>query len=159
MTEVRRVAILGGGMASLATALELTAAPDWRSRLDITVYQTGWRLGGKAASSRNPAFGDRIEEHGLHVWFGCYNEAFRLLRGCYEELQRPPGSAFATLDDAFTPQNESILQNIEVGNLTWAPFMSMTLRDAKIKNTSRKNIVSIMGMISIFVFFISRRLM
>jgi uncharacterized protein with NAD-binding domain and iron-sulfur cluster len=107
MTEVRRVAILGGGMASLATALELTAAADWRSRLDITVYQTGWRLGGKGASSRNREVGDRVEEHGLHVWFGCYNEAFRLLRGCYEELQRPPGSPFATLDDAFTPQNET----------------------------------------------------
>ena len=90
MSDVRRIAILGGGMAALSTALELTSEPDWQTRYDITVYQMGWRLGGKGASSRNPAAHGRIEEHGLHVWFGCYDNAFRLLRGCYEELRRPP---------------------------------------------------------------------
>jgi uncharacterized protein with NAD-binding domain and iron-sulfur cluster len=105
--DPRRIAILGGGMASLSTALELTSSPDWRSRYEITVYQMGWRLGGKGASSRNPAANGRIEEHGLHVWFGCYDQAFRLLRGCYEELARPPGSPFATLEEAFHPQNET----------------------------------------------------
>jgi uncharacterized protein with NAD-binding domain and iron-sulfur cluster len=78
MSDVRRIAILGGGVASLSTALELTSVPDWQTRYDITVYQMGWRLGGKGASSRNPAAGGRIEEHGLHVWFGCYDNAFRL---------------------------------------------------------------------------------
>ena len=107
MADTRRIAILGGGIAALATALELTSAPDWRSRYDITVYQMGWRLGGKGASSRNPAAHGRIEEHGLHVWFGCYDNAFRLLRRCYEELHRPAGSPFATMDEAFTPQNET----------------------------------------------------
>lgn len=107
MAEVRRIAILGGGMASLATALELTSESDWRSRYDITVYQVGWRLGGKGASSRNLQIADRIEEHGLHVWFGCYDHAFRMLRTCYEELRRPAGSPFATLDDAFTPHHET----------------------------------------------------
>ena len=86
MSDVRRIAILGGGVAALSTALELTSTPDWQTRYDITVYQMGWRLGGKGASSRNPAVGGRIEEHGLHVWFGCYDNAFRLLRGCYDEL-------------------------------------------------------------------------
>ena len=105
MSDVRRIAILGGGVASLSTALELTSAPDWQTRYDITVYQMGWRLGGKGASSRNPAAGGRIEEHGLHVWFGCYDNAFRLLRGCYEELRRPAGAPFPTMDSAFTPQN------------------------------------------------------
>jgi uncharacterized protein with NAD-binding domain and iron-sulfur cluster len=105
--DPRRIAILGGGMASLSAALELTSSPDWRSRYEITVYQVGWRLGGKGASSRNPAANGRIEEHGLHVWFGCYDQAFRLLRACYEELARPPGSPFATLEEAFHPQNET----------------------------------------------------
>ena len=107
MADVRRIAILGGGMASLSAALELTSTPDWSSRYEITVYQMGWRLGGKGASSRNPAANGRIEEHGLHVWFGCYDHAFRLLRGCYEELRRPAGSPFATLEEAFHPQNET----------------------------------------------------
>lgn len=107
MAKVRRIAILGGGMASLATAVELTSAPDWSSRYEITVYQMGWRLGGKGASSRNPSANGRIEEHGLHVWFGCYDHAFRMLRACYDELRRPAGSLFATIDEAFTPQNET----------------------------------------------------
>ena len=105
MSDVRRIAILGGGIASLSTALELTSAPDWQTRYDITVYQMGWRLGGKGASSRNPAASGRIEEHGLHVWFGCYDHAFRLLRGCYDELGRPADAPFPTMESAFTPQN------------------------------------------------------
>ena len=107
MAEVRRIAILGGGIASLTTAVELTSAPDWASRYEITVYQMGWRLGGKGASSRNPSANGRIEEHGLHVWFGCYDHAFRMLRACYDELRRPAGSPFATIEEAFTPQNET----------------------------------------------------
>jgi uncharacterized protein with NAD-binding domain and iron-sulfur cluster len=99
----RRIAILGGGMASLAAAWELTNDPDRRRALDITVYQLGWRLGGKGASGRNPSMGLRIEEHGLHVWFGCYDNAFRLLRHCYEELGRPAGAPMATIEQAFTP--------------------------------------------------------
>ena len=74
----RRVVILGGGMAGLTTAWELSSG-DWRKRLDsITVYQRGWRLGGKGASSRGPH--GRIEEHGLHVLLGYYDATFRVLR-------------------------------------------------------------------------------
>jgi uncharacterized protein with NAD-binding domain and iron-sulfur cluster len=97
----RRVAILGGGMASLAAA--------WRLSHDdgigeITVYQRGWRLGGKGASSRGEH--DRIEEHGLHVWLGYYDNAFRLVREIYDAIDRPtrdPDCAIATWRDAFAP--------------------------------------------------------
>ncbi len=47
-----KIAILGGGLGALATAFELTSSPDWQSRYAITVYQQGFRLGGKCASSR-----------------------------------------------------------------------------------------------------------
>ena len=70
MATVRKIAILGGGAGSLAAAHFLSAAPDWRERYEITVYQQGWRLGGKGASGRNAQLGQRIEEHGLHIWFG-----------------------------------------------------------------------------------------
>ena len=46
----QKVAILGGGAASCTTALALTAQPGWNEHYDITIYQLGWRLGGKAAS-------------------------------------------------------------------------------------------------------------
>ena len=84
---IGRVAILGGGMAGLATAWRLSE-PGWREEIEaITVYQRGWRLGGKGASSRGVH--GRIEEHGLHLWLGYYENAFRLLRECYAELDRP----------------------------------------------------------------------
>jgi len=53
-------------------------------------------LGGKGASGRNMDHGARIEEHGLHVWAGFYENAFRMMTRCYEELGRPPGSPLAT---------------------------------------------------------------
>jgi uncharacterized protein with NAD-binding domain and iron-sulfur cluster len=99
----RRVAILGGGMAGLAAAWSLSA-PELRDELDVTVYQRGWRLGGKAASSRGVH--GRIEEHGLHVWLGYYDNAFRLVREVYAELDRPrtdPACPVATWREAFTP--------------------------------------------------------
>ncbi|BBZ45200.1 FAD-dependent oxidoreductase [Mycobacterium parmense] len=99
-----RVAILGGGMAGLAAAWRLSE-PGWRGRFEsITVYQRGWRLGGKAASSRG-AHG-RIEEHGLHIWLGSYENAFALLRQCYAELDRArtdPAAPVQTWDQALIP--------------------------------------------------------
>lgn len=78
------VAIIGGGCASIAAAFELTR-PEQKGAYHVTIYQLGWRLGGKGASGRGPA--GRIEEHGLHVWLGCYDNAFQLLRQCHDELK------------------------------------------------------------------------
>lgn len=105
----QKIAILGGGMGALATALSLTEQPNWRDELELTIYQTGWRLGGKCASSRNPSEGGRIEEHGLHLWFGCYENAFRMIRRCYEELARPASHPMATWRHAFTPEHRATL--------------------------------------------------
>src|SRR6266571_1704302 len=99
----------GGGTSTHAAAWELTRQPDWRERFEITEYQLGWRLGGKGASSRNPARGERIEEHGLHVWFGCYRNACRLLREAYAELERPDDHPLATVERAFRPQDRTPL--------------------------------------------------
>ena len=57
----RRVAILGGGVGAIAAAWALSD-PAARERVEITVYQLGWRLGGKGASGRNAAQAQRIEE-------------------------------------------------------------------------------------------------
>jgi uncharacterized protein with NAD-binding domain and iron-sulfur cluster len=96
-----RVAILGGGCAGITAAFELSR-PEHRGRFAVTVYQQGWRLGGKGASGRGE--NGRIEEHGLHVWMGFYENAFRLLRECYAELGRDPESQpLAGWRDAFFP--------------------------------------------------------
>ena len=102
MTERRaRVAIVGGGCAGVTAAFELTR-PEQQGRFDVTVYQLGWRLGGKGASGRGPSA--RIEEHGLHLWMGFYENAFRVMRECYELLGRDRDRCpIATWTDAFVP--------------------------------------------------------
>jgi uncharacterized protein with NAD-binding domain and iron-sulfur cluster len=100
-TEPIKVAIIGGGCAGIAAAFELSR-PERRGKYEITVYQLGWRLGGKGASGRGP--NSRIEEHGFHVWMGCYENAFRLMRECYQELGRDRRSCrIADWRDGFFP--------------------------------------------------------
>jgi uncharacterized protein with NAD-binding domain and iron-sulfur cluster len=96
-----KVAVIGGGCASIAAAFELTR-PEHKGRYRLTIYQTGWRLGGKGASGRGPA--GRIEEHGLHIWLGYYENAFKLLRECYAELSaRSRGRRHEDWREAFFP--------------------------------------------------------
>ncbi len=96
-----KLAILGGGVGAITAAYALSE-PGWQERWEsITVYQQGWRLGGKGASGRG--VNERIEEHGLHVWLGFYENSFRLMRRCYQELDRPPTAPLATVDHAFLP--------------------------------------------------------
>ncbi|HVF56837.1 MAG TPA: NAD(P)-binding protein [Pyrinomonadaceae bacterium] len=116
----KKLAVLGGGVSATAAVYQITSEPGWQDKWDITIYQLGWRTGGKGASGRNPEHQDRIEEHGLHVWFGFYDNAFRVMRDCYEKLGRPPGAPLATLEDAFKGQDLEILQE-QVGD-KWVPW-------------------------------------
>lgn len=104
----QKIAIVGGGMGALTAAYWLTD-PSLGGRYDVTVYTMGWRLGGKGASGRNQNRNGRIEEHGLHIWFGTYHNAIALMRSCYAELGRPPDAPLATFDDAFKPQRRLVL--------------------------------------------------
>ena len=106
---MKKIAILGGGVGAMSAAFGLTSRPGWENDFEITVYQMGWRLGGKGASGRNSARGERIEEHGLHIWMGFYDNAFRTMRACYEDLARPKGAPLATFDEAFRPHSLSVL--------------------------------------------------
>jgi uncharacterized protein with NAD-binding domain and iron-sulfur cluster len=120
------VAVIGGGCASIAAAYELTR-PEHGGRYRVTVYQRGLRLGGKGASGRGPA--DRIEEHGLHIWMGFYENAFRLMRECYAELGRDPAtSPLASWRDAFVPGSEVGVTELAGvgpdGEPRWLPWTS-----------------------------------
>lgn len=105
--SVRKIAILGGGVSAVTAAFRITSEPNWQERYQLTLYQQGWRLGGKGTSGRNAEDHQRIEEHGIHVWFGFYYNAFHSLRQCYEELDRPAGAPLATLDEAFFPHSHT----------------------------------------------------
>jgi len=109
----KRVVILGGGPAGVAAAYWLSA-PEQNGKYTVSLYTQGWRLGGKCASGRNfdPDMGSRIEEHGLHVLMGCYQNAFATLRNCYaawRELKPDPNNYFQVWTDAFLPLSDITL--------------------------------------------------
>jgi len=125
--SIRKIAILGGGVSAITAAFRLTNEPDWQDRYQLTLYQQGWRLGGKGASGRNAADHQRIEEHGIHVWFGFYYNAFHSLRQCYEELGRPAGSPLATLDEAFFAHSHTAFADAFQGDWTTWPIDTLAL--------------------------------
>jgi uncharacterized protein with NAD-binding domain and iron-sulfur cluster len=118
-----KIAILGGGVGSLAAAFDLTEVDPDGKLYDITIYQVGWRLGGKGAVGwtcrryPSPTFEDQQVqlEHGLHVWAGFYDNAFDLLQRCYAAHASPPYPSYL---DAFTPVNSCWVMDDD-GNGAW----------------------------------------
>ena len=94
-------------MAALSAAFELSRTPALQDRFEVTLYQLGWRLGGKAASGR--ATYGRIVEHGLHVWFGCYENTFGILREAYKDWKPQDGQSITEVNQAsrFRPKRSS----------------------------------------------------
>lgn len=122
----KRIAVLGSGLGSLSTVLALTEQPGWQDQYEITVYQMGWRLGGKGASGRNHARGERIEEHGLHVWMGCYHNGFEMIQKCYDECRAnhlTPTSPFQSWTDAFKPYTVGTMMDHFGGQ--WIPWTTV----------------------------------
>jgi uncharacterized protein with NAD-binding domain and iron-sulfur cluster len=116
----KKIAILGGGIGALTAAWYLTDRPGWQNEYEVTVYQLGWRLGGKGATGRQAEKNHRILEHGLHVWFGWYENAFRTLRSVYKQLDRAPGRGITTVEQAFTPRQDcQMLERVGDGWLPW----------------------------------------
>jgi uncharacterized protein with NAD-binding domain and iron-sulfur cluster len=100
-----KIAVLGSGIAALSAVFEITEQPGWQDKYDITVYQMGWRLGGRGASGRDAE--GRIIEHGLHLWFGFYENAFSAMTRCFDRLRELglfPDSPIRSIQDAFAPQ-------------------------------------------------------
>jgi uncharacterized protein with NAD-binding domain and iron-sulfur cluster len=126
---MQKIAILGGGIGALGTALELTNDPGWQQKYEITIYQMGWRLGGKGASGRNREISDRIQEHGIHLWMGFYENAFQMIRQVYDEAREKnlmPASPFTDARKAFSPMNftpmmEQVGGEWKLWNLNWIP--------------------------------------
>lgn len=132
MGTKKKIAVLGSGLGAMTTAFELTN-PDnpRRNDYEVTVYQIGWRLGGKGASGRNmdPAYSCRIEEHGLHIFFGFYENAFRVMQQAYAEMDRPPDAPLATWQDAWKPHSYIVLEQEVLGKWTDWPFDMPTNSD------------------------------
>lgn len=119
-----KIAIIGGGVSAMAAAWYLSHAPDWQDHYEITIYQLGWRLGGKGASGRNRYIANRIEEHGFHFWWGFYDNAFRWMQEAYGELNRPAGTPMATWQEAFHPMSYDV--DMYFFNGQWTPRFTAT---------------------------------
>lgn len=113
----KRIAIIGGGISGLAAAWRLLRTPELAARHEVTVYQMGWRLGGKCATGRNAEHGQRIEEHGIHGFMGCYYNALSMMREVYDawwdtltdDPARSEPHPLARFQDAFVPENCSYM--------------------------------------------------
>ncbi|GIL92895.1 hypothetical protein Vretimale_14794 [Volvox reticuliferus] len=70
-----KVAIVGGGLAGLSTAVELLD-----QGYEVDIYEGRQWIGGKVASYVDKN-GNHVEM-GLHVFFGCYFNLFRLMAKC-----------------------------------------------------------------------------
>lgn len=121
-----KVAILGGGPAGVAAAYWLSR-PEQQGRFSVTLYTQGWRLGGKCASGRNHPLGNRIEEHGLHLLMGSYQNGFATMRAVYadwRQLKVDPLNAFQIWTDAFLTQRfVTLMAQDGPGNPpAWSPW-------------------------------------
>ena len=123
----QKIAILGGGIGGLAAAYELSRQnQDEQDKYEITVYQMGWRIGGKMAAGRNmdSGKGHRIEEHGIHGFMGSYYNAGRMMTEVYAELKKRPGNEhyFTRFYDAFDKQHSAVRWEFHGGR--WKPWLS-----------------------------------
>ncbi|KAK8968610.1 hypothetical protein KSP40_PGU019348 [Platanthera guangdongensis] len=77
-----RVAIIGSGLAGMSTAVELLDQGHMNllggSILQVDIYESRPFIGGKVGSFVDKR-GNHIEM-GLHVFFGCYSNLFRLMK-------------------------------------------------------------------------------
>ncbi|MFZ5475402.1 MAG: FAD-dependent oxidoreductase [Myxococcota bacterium] len=99
----RRVVVLGAGVAGLSAAHELTRTPEARAAWDVTLFERGHRPGGRLASAHRPEASGRNEEHGLHVWFGFYENTFRFAEEVWAEWRRPASCPWETVWDGLRP--------------------------------------------------------
>jgi uncharacterized protein with NAD-binding domain and iron-sulfur cluster len=116
-----KIAILGGGIAGLTAAFEITSVEGWRDKYEITIYQMGWRLGGKCATGRGRD--GRIQEHGLHAFSGSYYNALPMMWDCYQALaEQGTKGVVASFDQAFRCSNDVVIWEMVDGMMTSWPF-------------------------------------
>jgi uncharacterized protein with NAD-binding domain and iron-sulfur cluster len=124
------VAVLGAGPAGLAAAFALSRTATLRERFQVTVYQLGWRAGGKSATGRAMNRCWRIEQNGSHYLFGCYLNSFALLAEAYQVLAEHGETRFGTYREQFVPRTVVVAkeERTDAGQrwLDWPTFLPET---------------------------------
>lgn len=121
----KKIAIFGGGISGLTTAWELSSINNWQDKYEIHLYQSGWRCGGKATTGLGEE--GRVEERGIHMFQGWYENAFRMVKEVYQYIadnDLNPDGAFQTWKDAFIPNPvTSMVEQDKKGNWIDWPFV------------------------------------
>ncbi|MCI5056130.1 MAG: FAD-dependent oxidoreductase, partial [Flavobacteriales bacterium] len=79
----KKIVIIGGGLAGLASGIELL---EQDSELDVTIYNMGHHIGGRATSWKNDEGYDI--NHGFHAIFKGYYKMKKLLRSSGTSLSK-----------------------------------------------------------------------
>lgn len=82
----KKVAIIGGGLAGLSTAVFLKNS-DKDNKLDISIYESSPKLGGRAYSFLDKKRGEYFD-NGQHILAGWYKNTFEYLKiiGTYDKI-------------------------------------------------------------------------
>lgn len=118
-----KVAVFGGGPAACVAALYLARQTD---RYDVSVYTTGYRLGGKCQSWRNPGKAWRVEEHGLHAFLGFYHNAFTAVQDAYHNAFATPEIGDALYQHAFYKELNNGLMVHRNGEWSYCPVPDLS---------------------------------
>jgi uncharacterized protein with NAD-binding domain and iron-sulfur cluster len=81
----------------------------------------GHRLGGKGTTGRGPQ--GRIEERGIHILQGWYNNTFRMVRDAYDhvaERNLAPKSPYKRWQDAILPDKSTLFTQQEPDTHEWS---------------------------------------
>jgi uncharacterized protein with NAD-binding domain and iron-sulfur cluster len=119
----RKIAILGAGPAGLTAAIALTDTPELREKHEVTIYQMGWRAGGKFGTGRVPPH-NWVNLNGTHYLFGGYANGLATVRHVFEELNRLGDMSYGTFEDNLIPINFLVFKHEWKGRIVdWRILM------------------------------------
>ncbi|HUF20830.1 MAG TPA: hydroxysqualene dehydroxylase HpnE [Burkholderiales bacterium] len=136
MHAARRIAVVGGGWAGMAAAVELAARG-----MQVAVFEAGKLLGGRA---RRVEVDGAIFDNGLHILVGAYRETLRLIA-----MVRQPGGTDGLL-------RLPIQLRVEPGFALSAPRLPAPLHLAVALATASG--LSLSGRIAAIRFMLAQRL-